>query len=138
MRENSAGGIEKLLEKQHGTMAVIHENQESNPTQPSGQKQQQTPQSNPFRAARGGLENLESSPRLQMYMAPGLHSATRASQQVFVSPQKKTVMKRPENANGRDDLIHGNVVVSAVFPRGFKVLFGLTQHTYANGIDTMF
>ena len=38
----------------------------------------------------------------------------------------------------RDELIHNNVVVSASFTRGFKVLFSLTQHTYPNGIDTMF
>ena len=72
-----------------------------------------------------------------MHLAPGMNNtATRASQHIFVSPNKKTVMKRSEA--GRDELIHNNVVVSAVFTRGFKVLFSLTQHTYANGIDTMF
>ena len=45
-------------------------------------------------------------------------------------------MKRQE-AN-KEDLIYGNVVVSAVYKRGFKVLFSLTQHSYANGIETMF
>lgn len=38
----------------------------------------------------------------------------------------------------KDELIHNNVIVSAVFTRGFKVKFSLTQHTYPNGIDTMF
>ena len=72
-----------------------------------------------------------------MQIAPGLNNtAIRASQHVFVSPNKKTVMKRSEI--NRDELVHNNVVVSAVFTRGFKVLFSLTQHTYANGIDTMF
>ena len=73
-----------------------------------------------------------------MQLAPGMNnnSATRASQQIFVSPNKKTVMKRSEVT--KDELIHNNVIVSAVFTRGFKVKFSLTQHTYPNGIDTMF
>ena len=73
-----------------------------------------------------------------MHLAPGIsnNSATRASQHIFISPNKKTVMKRSEM--NKDELIHNNVVVSAVFTRGFKVLFSLTQHTYPNGIDTMF
>ena len=45
-------------------------------------------------------------------------------------------MKRAEI--NRDQPVHGNVVVSAVYTRGFKVLYSLTQHTYPNGIDTMF
>ena len=52
------------------------------------------------------------------------NTAIRASQSVFVSPNKKTVMKRSENKV--EEMIHGNVVVSAVFNRGFKVLFSLT------------
>ena len=70
-------------------------------------------------------------------IAPGLHAtATRASQSIFVSPLKKTVMKRSEQT--RDEMVYGNVVVSAVYTKGFKILYSMTQHTYANGIDTMF
>ena len=45
-------------------------------------------------------------------------------------------MKRSEQ--NRDEMVYGNVVVSAVYTKGFKILYSMTQHTYANGIDTMF
>jgi hypothetical protein len=45
-------------------------------------------------------------------------------------------MKRQEV--NKDDCIHGNVVVAAVYKGGFKVLSSLSQHSYANGIETMF
>ena len=45
-------------------------------------------------------------------------------------------MKRQEV--NKEDFIHGNVVVAAVYKRGFKVLSSLSQHSYANGIETMF
>ena len=45
-------------------------------------------------------------------------------------------MRRTDAA--KDEAVQGNVIVSAVFTRGFKVLYSLTQHTYTNGIDTMF
>ena len=137
LRENSAGGLEHLLDSKDAHMAVIVESNEGTQASPG---KAQTPQSGPFvMAGQGtnGQENLESTPRIQMHMAPGYNNtATRASQSVFVSPCKKTVMKRAEI--NRDQPVHGNVVVSAVYTRGFKVLYSLTQHTYPNGIDTMF
>ena len=45
-------------------------------------------------------------------------------------------MKRAET--NRDEMIYGSVVISATLTKGFKVQYSLTQHTYANGIDTMF
>lgn len=84
-----------------------------------------------------GQENLESTPRLSAHLNGGIqNTATHASQQIFVSPNKKTVMRR--NEASKDEVVQGNVIVSAVFARGFKVLYSLTQHTYTNGIDTMF
>ena len=49
---------------------------------------------------------------------------------------KKTVMKRIETV--KEEMIYGNVVVSATLTKGFKVQYSLTQRTYANGIDMMF
>lgn len=45
-------------------------------------------------------------------------------------------MKRIET--NREEMVYGNVVVCATLTKGFKVQYSLTQHTYANGIDTMF
>lgn len=81
-------------------MSVIIEN---NGTNESDMKRQsmhkpahmRTPSStNPFsKAMISGQENLESTPRL--HIGPGIHhTSTRASQHIFVSPNKKTVMKR--------------------------------------------
>ena len=98
-----------------------------------------TPNTNPFLRAAGisGQENLESTPRLSAHLNAGIqNTATHASQQIFVSPNKKTVMRRTDAP--KDEAVQGNVIVSAVFTRGFKVLYSLTQHTYTNGIDTMF
>lgn len=53
-----------------------------------------------------------------------------------MSPKKKTILKRRDNT--KEDVIFGNCVVSAVYTKGFKVKFSMTQHTYANGIETMF
>ena len=52
------------------------------------------------------------------------------------SPKKKTIMKRRENV--KEDVIFGNCVVSAIYSKGFKVKFSMTQHSDANGIETMF
>ena len=114
-------------------MSIIIEGYEPNSTPHNAVE---TPKSNPFRKA-GISENLESTPRMKMNLAPGgQNSATRASQHIFISPNKKTIMKRQEV--NKEDFIHGNVVVAAVYKRGFKVLSSLSQHSYANGIETMF
>ena len=38
----------------------------------------------------------------------------------------------------KEEMIYGNMVVSATLTKGFKVQYSLTQRTYANGIDSMF
>eukprot|EP00353_Schmidingerella_taraikaensis_P012946 CAMPEP_0185593108 /NCGR_PEP_ID=MMETSP0434-20130131/70399_1 /TAXON_ID=626734 ORGANISM="Favella taraikaensis, Strain Fe Narragansett Bay" /NCGR_SAMPLE_ID=MMETSP0434 /ASSEMBLY_ACC=CAM_ASM_000379 /LENGTH=69 /DNA_ID=CAMNT_0028219447 /DNA_START=70 /DNA_END=276 /DNA_ORIENTATION=+ len=45
-------------------------------------------------------------------------------------------MKRAET--NRDEMIYGSSVICANLNKGFKVQYSLTQHTYPNGIDTMF
>ena len=81
LRENSAGGLEHLLYNKDAHMSVIVESNEGTQASPG---KVQTPQSGPFvMAGQGtnGQENLESTPRIQMHMAPAgyKNTATRAS-----------------------------------------------------------
>ena len=84
LRENSAGGLEQLLESKNTNMSVIIESNEGGfPFPTSTQNQKFSPQGNPYRMPGqvvSGQENLESTPRLQMQIAPGMqNTATRAS-----------------------------------------------------------
>lgn len=92
LRENTAGGLETLLNSKDSFMQTILE--DKNDLNPSPEKagHLQTPKNSKYLKAS---ENLESTPRIKVSVAPGIHnSATRASQHIFVSPNKKTVLKR--------------------------------------------
>ena len=80
----------------------------------------------PSERKTGGKENIEDSPR----------GASAPKKETAVPSPKRTIMRRREVK--KEETIFGNCVVSAVYSQGFKVKFSMTQHNYANGIETMF
>jgi hypothetical protein len=84
-----------------------------------------------------GRENLESSPDLGAKHA-GLY-VRHSSTPVFISPKKKTILRKQETANvPPEDIIYGNCLFAGVYMPGFKIQMSMSQHTYSSGIEAMF